>query len=1132
MTRKLLPYEYQIIDALGITKEEYLDFVAALPVYEDPKQGTVFDIQNAETVAIVLAVVGILFQAAAIIFAPGAPNVQLAQPNLTAQRTQPDVSTGPGVAQSRDQRYSPRFGFDGAQELSTYGEVLPLIYTNTAHNSQGGVRVSTALLWSAVLSFGGNQFMRLLLSVGAGKIGAIDVYRTAIGQLPLRDYVESNVWAYFNPSGYARYSQLANTTNTFQDPTLRSPAWRATAHVQPYATSTKFGFSQSYAPSTSASCGVTAVVPINVKIELINGAGAPVRQSVFTDLSNTGDYWQADGDRPLVPVGAEFVLTIPTTEPTKVVARIEAAQKARRGEAGALYPGARFKIGSAILRLTKLEGSTPDEGTVKATLVCEKTGKFPSAPKYLEHWFDLSGKARTLENSIFKLENSIETFESEREVLEEAQQAPFEDINAAIRYAKKTGDYTDYPDADKLSVQSLITRYKRFIKSTKTANWATKAIAYIDRRIESETTKLNAELIKYNKLDEPRAQSLYMKCLAHIEEIYYASTTKCSGLDFALRVNAFRRLSGRQEVYGTEQTTRGYRSSENGLQPRTVMFRLYWRFAGTSNYTSIPYVFCVRNSTEQSVFTYFTLEHIQTIAGKTRAGESVYWEVKAEPVVEPVAELSVFKYCYLIPNGAEQVLPAGSSKVRVRFSGSVYDFTEFPPISKTPRRIYETDLYNYDSSSQSSFSFEQGPEINITAVNELRHEPWRDYSSALYNNIATLGLHVFATTTTKSLRNVSTWVTEGKLLRPLQTNLFYTPSRVEALVKSTPSESSSYAPDIFLDTVLDDINGIGKYASIHSVDVQQLNVSKRFCMRNKLFMDGVIASQRSWREFWAQAAASSLLELAKIGGRDALVPAVPYSYVSGRVDPAIPISGLFTAGNILADSYKEEFMDYGSNVQDVVIDVIYRDSETKDVFPRNNSVEVYLKDVDPDSANRQSLDVSQYVTRREQAVLVAKYLCLTKHYVRRAIEFKTFPTDTPVFPGAYVFVEVGMNQWNSIYSGRIEAGGVLNAPLPREVPNGTYTVFVYNAGQSTVSFSDVVVSNGTAPALASYVDSLFVLGTSVKSKRVFRITEVEMDEEGETTIKAVEHPTNDAGESLIAKRLVGSSEFYVDGVLG
>jgi hypothetical protein len=45
MTRKLLPYEYDLIDALGITKEEYFDFVAQQHIYQDPKQGTALDVR-------------------------------------------------------------------------------------------------------------------------------------------------------------------------------------------------------------------------------------------------------------------------------------------------------------------------------------------------------------------------------------------------------------------------------------------------------------------------------------------------------------------------------------------------------------------------------------------------------------------------------------------------------------------------------------------------------------------------------------------------------------------------------------------------------------------------------------------------------------------------------------------------------------------------------------------------------------------------------------------------------------------------------------------------------------------------------------------------------------------------------
>ena len=71
MTRKLLPYEYELIDVLGVSKEEYLDFVAQQHIYEDIKEGTALDIQNSEAVvALVLTIVGILFQVASLLLMP------------------------------------------------------------------------------------------------------------------------------------------------------------------------------------------------------------------------------------------------------------------------------------------------------------------------------------------------------------------------------------------------------------------------------------------------------------------------------------------------------------------------------------------------------------------------------------------------------------------------------------------------------------------------------------------------------------------------------------------------------------------------------------------------------------------------------------------------------------------------------------------------------------------------------------------------------------------------------------------------------------------------------------------------------------------------------------------------------
>jgi hypothetical protein len=565
------------------------------------------------------------------------------------------------------------------------------------------------------------------------------------------------------------------------------------------------------------------------------------------------------------------------------------------------------------------------------------------------------------------------------------------------------------------------------------------------------------------------------------------------------------------------------------------MFALWYRFDNTGDYARLPYIFCCRGFNEQNAFTYIKL---------VSRNAARFIEVKLEAVVDTFTEIRTFHtrgYCYLnttaplVALGTDLTENAG---LEVYFNGSVYrdgSRGDYPPFNKSPLNTSEFDLFNYDAFSQTTFSFDASTEVQLTAVSEQLIQPWSTYSPNLYGGLSTLGLHVVSGSGTQDLRSVSAYVTEGKRVRLLPTTLNHfgneatgvaNEATVATFAVSAPSNSTSFAPDIFLDTVLDGINGIGRYASLHSVDVLQLAQSKRYCQRNRLFMDGVIADGRPWREFWAQVAPFSLLELGKIGGKETLVPALPYVRSTGAITRAISITALFNQGNILDDSFKEEFIDYGASVQDVIVTLIYRDVERNGVFPRNNSVEIKRTDTQDANAIRESLDISQFVTTRAQAILLGKYLCQVRRFNRRAIEFKTFPTDIFVMPGSYVYVETSNNQWDGIYTGRIEAGGVLNVPVASTIRNGTYNVLTYGSSDGTRSFTNVPVTNGVAATLSALTGQLFVLGQAVRSKRVFRVTEVSMEEEGETTIRAVEHPCDTNGNSFIAQGL----DSYVAGL--
>jgi len=597
----------------------------------------------------------------------------------------------------------------------------------------------------------------------------------------------------------------------------------------------------------------------------------------------------------------------------------------------------------------------------------------------------------------------------------------------------------------------------------------------------------------------------YTKCLVKVESAAYQTVTACNYVRFAIRCKLFRRISGRAKDYGKNKAPDGYRQSDNGVHGRMAFFKVSYKKTEASTYQNFPVVFAVRRGADQDNFIglafkgpskskwEFKFDPIGDISAETKSGETHIAFIRNEGRVETFTDNNR-KVSFAWTGSLESISPAG-----------IHDVLE----ERGPLYTNEWDLFSNRSDTQVQFSFDGGPEFRITAVTEQQEES----IGGKYANLSMMALGVFSGRGVQDLRSITAYVTQGKsswIVNESTGARTYSPN------------STSYAPDIFADTVLDRDNGIGKYAKPEGIDWDGLALAKRFCKNNglgtQLFMDGVIADVTSWRQFWVENAPFSLLEFARVGGRETLVPAIPTN-AAGKANRQVNISALFTIGNILEGSYKEEFIDYGDSTQDIIATVIYRETEKQDVFPRNASVQVSLANPVENNANaiRQTFDASQFVTLREQAILFGKLVCNQRHHIRRGVEFKTFPTDSPISPGAYIYVDIGMQTWDRITSGVIMEGGLLNAPLTDGIANGSYSVLIYKNNQAAQSLTGVTVTGGTAASLANKAGYMFVLGAQSNRKRVFRVTEVQMDEEGEVTVKAMEHPCEEVGGKLLSR---------------
>jgi hypothetical protein len=617
------------------------------------------------------------------------------------------------------------------------------------------------------------------------------------------------------------------------------------------------------------------------------------------------------------------------------------------------------------------------------------------------------------------------------------------------------------------------------------------------------------KFVKYvNKNWEDLQQSgddhFFTKCLVKADSAAYQTVGACSYVKFSIKCRLYRRIQGRQKKYGEKEAPDGYKLSDNGVKGRMAFFKVLYRTVSSNRFDAVPVIFAVRRSADLDNF----------IGLNFQAGRANKWEFRLEPIGDIGAEIrdSGQRVFGFIENDGRRRRYQHNGNEFWWIGGLVNVDGNLKPAlqERGPWYTNEWDLFSNRSDTQTQFSFDNGPEFTVTAVTEQQLGSLTDK----YAGMSMMAFGVFSGRGVQDLRSITAYVMEGK-------NSYVVNETTGAFTLS--SGSTSYAPDIFADTVLDKSNGIGKYAKPSGIDWSSLALAKRFCKNNglgcQLFMDGVIAEQDSWRQFWVDAAPFSLLEFARIGGKEALIPAVPTSN-NGRATRNVPITALFNQGNILEGSYREEFLDYGTNVQDLIATVIYRETEREDVFPRNASVEVRLNGTSENTAIRQTFDASQFVTQKEQAILYAKLLCNQRRFIRRGIEFKTFPTDSVISPGAYIYVDIGLNTWDRITSGVVMAGGALNVPLSTPIRNGTYNVLLYRPGGSVQTLSSVAVSGGVAASLANRVGHLFVLGSIQDRKRVFRVNEVQMDEEGEVTVKALEYPCDQDGSqqlSLVAQ---------------
>ena len=637
---------------------------------------------------------------------------------------------------------------------------------------------------------------------------------------------------------------------------------------------------------------------------------------------------------------------------------------------------------------------------------------------------------------------------------------------------------------------------------------------------------INAVIDDWENYVSSLDNNFFVKCLVKSESATYETISPCDSVRFSIKGRLFRRISGRDKKYADEKAPKEYSYNDNGVKGRMTFFSVKYKTDVDANYRTFPVIFVLRHGTESDFYAQLNF--------KEDLNQRARYSFKFSPVFDVSAETKTngqSQFGFIESGGtARSISDAGVTFSWEGTSGSTFYSWGVPKLpERGPKLVNEWDMFSVNTDTQTQFSHESGPELAITAVTEQQKDA--SYTDK-YKDLSMLAIAVNAGRGIQDLRNVTAFVTQGKK------------SYRVGNLSEPANDSTCFAPDIFVDTVLDPVHGVGKYTDSSALDQDSLVLAKSFCKNNnlpvksgnpiKLCMDGVIADASSWRSFWVENAPFSLLELARKNGADTLVPAIPVNSSGAAADAnglpvPLEVSALFTPGNILEGSYKEEFLDYGSSTKELIASVIYRDQSKSEVFSTNQSVQVKSKNVDENEALRQTFDASQFVTQKEQAILFGKLLVNQRRLIEKAIEFKTFPSEAAIEPGAFIYVDVGMKQWDSYSTGIVMEGGALNVPIQDRIANGTYSFLFYDPNTGDVDSSSHTVTNDVAAGIsAANIGRMFVMGASKPNKRVYRVSEVAIEEGGEISVKAVEYPCfEDGGQTRASIADFRSSNFEV-----
>ena len=415
-------------------------------------------------------------------------------------------------------------------------------------------------------------------------------------------------------------------------------------------------------------------------------------------------------------------------------------------------------------------------------------------------------------------------------------------------------------------------------------------------------------------------------------------------------------------------------------------------------------------------------------------------------------------------------------------------------------------------------SNENDPEHSLVYVNEVVPNE----EVPLYNNMTIAGLSLKASRNFVSLDQMRVWLGSGLHVKRLHPDLSVY-NLGSLLTNGQASGPSNLFTDLAFYLLTNETGGAGSLLKMNETNSKLLNQddfveTSRFLHAQKLFFNGVVGDRTNLRQYITDVAPYFLCNFVIMDGKFSLKPAIPHMADSGQINLGpVPIDQLFTAGNILEDSYKLEYL--RSEERRPFKAVMRYRQETKNKLPEEKVIEVRFNERE-NVLSHEQFDLTQFCTSRDHAIKAAKYFLGIRKLVTHTISFSTTVHGLNLRAGSYIKVATTVTPYSSANNGTVSSTGAVTSV--QELADGTYDVTFFKTGSDDVEDGKMQVSGGVV-ADSTFHDTVFTIKNTTVSQNVYVVEQLTFSAEGTVDIVASEHPCDDDGVSKLAKLIAGDS---------